>query len=490
MSSFIVRSIAWFLSPFLIIGLLLVLIFQGCLWMLWFLFCPRIFPIYYRLLSLSYVGILQSANRTLQAIEVFLPFLSLHFLKQLLSPIGYRVRRGHCHILGKTGAGKSVVLEQLIWNDIENGYGVAVFDPHGQLIEKILHFKLLGISHPRQHFKRVVLLDFESDPPSAFNFLKIPPSKNNEQKSQIISAITPFLIEAFQITLKPEMSDSMRHTLFKVLQAVLHLPKPCLMDVVQLLVRRDQLTTPYQQLLTALPNPMLRHYFQKHYFSNTTERSKEALYSRLSSLFAHQQLEESLRSTDSILDFSKVFSQSQIVLIKASQGRLGEELSRLIGTLVHQLLLGFCFRRHPQEALCHPFFIHMDECHNFMNLKIVKGIAEARKFGMFYTLVRQRLGQEMTKEEDKALRDCNLHIVGKTNYEDAKVMAKELGVKHLERRLLHLRTGQFFMRQGERRCQFIAFPKTFAMPVNQVGKKRHRKYMLNKECQKLQQRLK
>ncbi len=393
-------------------------------------------------------------------------------------------REMHTHVLGATKSGKSTYLLQMLYRDIKKGNGVAVIEPHGSLIYHLLHFDILQLNNPSKCYKKIVLADFEHHRPPALNLFSIALPQTPAAREMRIDSLVQNYLEAFDKGFNEPMTSGSREALQNILTVIFELPEPNGFDLLDILAPQDQLKARYQRLFARLKHPTLKRYFTDQFFHWNTEASKAALRWRLHGLFKIRQIRLSLTQPNNEIDIREIMKEGKILLLKANKSKVGSGTSRFLGTLFHQLILNEAYQRIFYTGK-KPFFLYIDECQNYISKDISEGLSEARKGGLHYMLAHQRLGQEMSEDQQKAMLSCNVKIYGRLEYEDAVKVSKQLRMKGKEDQFIDLRTGEFFVKVGRWWTRFIKFPTTFALKTEKMGKVRHSYFATSKQFKDL-----
>lgn len=401
-----------------------------------------------------------------------------------------KARARHTYILGMSGSGKSVTMEMFLYRDVCKGHGIALIEPHGELADRFLHFDLFRLDHRSRAHERLVLLDLENESPTPFNIFRVGLPTNPVARAIRIDELASSYLPAFAMAIRPEMTESMEAMLKSIITAIFHLPDPSFNDLIGILDDEEHLGTRYWRLFESLENPILRGYFEKDFFRTKVDVTKAPLKDRLRGLLRSRQIQHAFLAKENAVDFDAILREGKILVVRARKNVLGEEGSRMIGNLVHQMLYAAAFRRLSLGSGLIPFFCYMDECQNYINETVISGLSEARKFGFHYVLANQYLNQNMTLTQQKALLNCNVKICGNVNYEDAVKMAKEMGLKDGKGRFRWLKAGEFFVHIKGKLVRFVRWPGTFALPSAKVGRCRHAVYMLEKDFRALMASLK
>lgn len=341
-------------------------------------------------------------------------------------------RLRHCHVIGTTGTGKSTLLANLFLEDVRKGNGCALFDPHGDTIEDI-------IPHiPENRLADVILLD-PSDPEYAFGFNLL--SAKTEVEKIVLSSD---LVDAF-VRHSTSWGDQMTSVLSNAINAFLSSEKGgTLVDL-----RRFLLESLFRkEFLKTVKDPNILYYWNNEYVL-LKKASISPLLTRLDT-FLRPRIIRNILSQREGLDFGEVLNGRKILLIKLSQGLIGEENSYLLGTLILSKLYQVAQARQLKEKTDrHPAYIYLDEFHNFITPSIKAILSGARKYGVGLILAHQELGQIQTSELfTSVLSNTNIRICFRLGEADAKKL--ESGFAFFDSLdLQNLDTGQAVIRVGK-----------------------------------------
>lgn len=292
-----------------------------------------------------------------------------------LSP-DQRVR--HTHLIGTSGTGKSTLLFNLIRQDIENGEGVAVLDPHGDLIERIL-----GII-PQERIEDVVLLDPSDEEYSVgFNIL----SAHSDLEKNLLASD---LVAVFQ-RLSTSWGDQMGSVLQNAILAFLESSRGGTLAE----LRRFLLEPSFREaFLRTVRDPDVVYYWQKAFPQLSGNRSIGPVLTRLGTLLTPKTIRYMVSQTENRLDFAQIMDTGKILLAKLPEGLLGRENSSLLGALLvskfQQLIMG---RQAKQISARRDFWLYVDEFANFITPSMAEILSGARKYRIGLTLAHHELHQ-------------------------------------------------------------------------------------------------
>ncbi|MEO0898668.1 MAG: type IV secretion system DNA-binding domain-containing protein [Bacteroidota bacterium] len=290
-------------------------------------------------------------------------------------------RLRHTHIIGATGTGKSTLLVNMIRQDMKAGIGCAVFDPHGDLIEDVLGFV------PYDKMDKVVIID-PSDEQYAIG-VNILQAQGAREKIMLASD----LAEVFKRH-TTSWGDQMEVIMQNTIAAFLDSSKGgTLLDLRQFLLHKGF----REQFLHTVSDPMIREFFQ-YDFPQKRNSTLQSLLSRLQFFLRPKPIRYMLMQQQG-LNFSKLIEDGAIILIKLSQGLIGESNSYLLGTLLltklYQAALG---RQSQTKDTRKPFFIYLDEFQHFITPTLEGILSGARKYGLGLVLAHQSLDQLMKRD--------------------------------------------------------------------------------------------
>lgn len=295
-----------------------------------------------------------------------------------------RVR--HTYVIGASGTGKSTLLLNLIVQDIQNGEGFAVLDPHGDLIDQVFSYI------PEERFADVVLLDPSDEGyPVGFNIL----SAHSELERNLLASD---LVAVFR-RLSTSWGDQMTSVLGNAILAFLESGEGgTLADLRRFLVEADF----RQQFLQTVQDPEVVYYWQKE-FPLLTGKPQGPILTRLDTFLRPKLIRNMVSQKENRLDFGAIMNQRKIFLAKLAQGLIGEENSYLLGTLLvskfNQLAMS---RQETRESERRNFYLYVDEFHNFITPSMASIVSGARKYRLGLILAHQDLHQLWNRDSDVA----------------------------------------------------------------------------------------
>jgi len=285
-------------------------------------------------------------------------------------------RLRHTHLIGATGTGKSTLLHSMIVQDIARGNGIAVLDPHGDLIESILPYV------PARRHKDVIVIDpSDGEYPVGFNIL----SAHSEIEKDILSSD---LVAVFR-RLSTSWGDQMNSVFANAILAILESKQGgTLIDLRRFLVEKGF----RDAYLTTVSDPNIVYYWQKE-FPLLKSGSIGPILTRLDT-FLRPKLIRNMVAQKKGLDFENILDTQKILLIKLSQGLIGTENSYLLGTFfVTKIYQAAMARQIQAKTDRKDFFMYVDEFQNFITPSMSLILSGARKYHLGLVLAHQDMTQ-------------------------------------------------------------------------------------------------
>jgi hypothetical protein len=325
-----------------------------------------------------------------------------------LSP-DQRVR--HTHIIGASGTGKSTLLFNLIRQDIEQGDGVAVLDPHGDLVDKVL-----GII-PQNRIGDVVLVDpSDTEYPIGFNIL----SAHSELEKNLLASDLVSVFRRLSTSWGDQMDIVLRNAILAFLESS---TGGTLSDLRRFLIEPNF----HHQFLATVRDPEVVYYWQKVFPHLTGSKSIGPVLTRLQTLLSQKSIRLMVSQPENRLDFAEIMDSGKIFLAKLPQGLMGTEDSYLFGTLLVSKFQQLAMSRQAQAmSLRRDFWLYIDEFDNFITPSMAEILKGARKYRLGLTLAHHELHQ-LQRNADVAsavMSHPATRIVFRVGDEDAKKLAE------------------------------------------------------------------
>ncbi len=292
-------------------------------------------------------------------------------------------RMQHTHVIGASGTGKSTLLLNMIVQDLRQGAGLAVLDPHGDLIDHILGHV------PDERMEDVILLDpADEEYPVGFNML----SAHSALEKNLLSSD---LVAVFR-RLSTSWGDQMTSVLGNAVLAFLESEEGgTLADLRRFLIEPEY----RKPFLATVRDPEVVYYWQRE-FPLLAGKPQAPVLTRLDTFLRPKPIRYMVAQRQSRLDFGTIMNEGKILLAKLAQGLIGEENAYLLGSVLvskfHQLAMS---RQELAQAKRRPFYLYIDEFQNFVTPSMAAILAGARKYRLGLVLAHQDLRQ-VSKDQD------------------------------------------------------------------------------------------
>lgn len=308
--------------------------------------------------------------------------------------IGEDDRRRHTYIIGKTGTGKSQLLEEMIIQDIENGKGVGVVDPHGELIMAILK------RIPPERAEDVIYFDpADTERPMGLNMLE---ASTEEQKHFVVTSIVGLMYKLYDPMKTGIIGPRFEHAIRNAMLTVMSERGNTFIEVVRVLTDSSFV----QELLPKVQDPIIRRYWTDQIAQTSDFHKSEVLdyiVSKFGRFVTNKLMRNIIGQSESSFNFRKVMDEGKILLCNLSKGTLGEENSNFLGLiLVPRILLAALSRQDMPEEQRKDFYLYVDEFQNFATPDFAQILSEARKYRLSLTVANQFIGQ-MDEEVKNAI---------------------------------------------------------------------------------------
>jgi hypothetical protein len=322
-------------------------------------------------------------------------------------------RRAHLYAIGKTGTGKSTLLETMIRQDLERGEGLALFDPHGDLVEQILE------SFPERRRADLLYLNVP-DIAQLFRFNpleRIPPAKRSVAAANLVEVFRKIWADSWG----PRLEYLLRNALFVLLDQ----PEPTLGDVPRLLHEPEFRKT----AAFRTGNEEVRRFWLQEYESYPKTFKAEViapLENKVGAFLADPILNRILTSPKSSFDLRRVMDEGKVLLVNLAKGRIGEGPAALLGSLlVSSIGLTGLARAEVAEENRRDFYVYLDEFQTFTTLSLASMLSELRKYRVSMTLTNQYLGQVDEEVRDAVLGNVGTLVAFRVGGEDARILERE-----------------------------------------------------------------
>lgn len=323
-------------------------------------------------------------------------------------------RRRHIYIIGKTGVGKTKLMELLIRQDIAYGHGICVIDPHGDLTNTLLD------AIPENRIDDVVVVDpSDTDHPVSFNPLqKVPP----DLKHQMAQGLIEVMEKQFGANWTPRLEHVFRFTVL----ALLDYPEATMRGMISMLTDR-----PYRQkVIEYIEDDMVKRFFAIEFADWSEKFDTDAiipLVNKLGQFLSNPLLRNIFAQKENKIDFTDIMNNQKILFINIAKGKLGEENSSFFGSMfvtkIHQTGMARAgIPEHQRKDFC----LYADEFQNVVTDSFDNLFSESRKYGICLTVAHQYLGQLSARIQATTQGNSGTIIVFRVSGEDAARLEAEM----------------------------------------------------------------
>jgi len=327
-------------------------------------------------------------------------------------------RRRHMYVIGKTGMGKSNMLENMAIQDIRAGKGLCVVDPHGEFAEKMMR------AIPSERINDVVYFNpADSEFPVSFNILE---SVDEDKKNLVASG----MMGVFKKIWPDVWSARMEYILNNTILALLDYPGSTMLGVNRMMSDKDY----RKRIYTKIKDPVVKSFWINEFDQWDDKFRKEAvaaIQNKVGQFLSYTLIRHIIGQPKSTIDMRDIMDNQKILIINLSKGRIGEDAMRLLGgMIITKIQLAAMSRVDMPEEERKDFYLYVDEFQNFATDSFANILSEARKYRLCLVLAHQYIRQLVTSDGNTTVRDAVFGNVGtivsfRVGAEDAEALEKE-----------------------------------------------------------------
>jgi len=339
-------------------------------------------------------------------------------------------RRRHMYLIGKTGTGKSTALENMIYQDIQMGHGVAIVDPHGDLAERALDFV------PANRINDVVYFNpADTENPFAFNVLE---RVESDQRHLVASGLVGVFKKIWADSWGPRLEYVLRNTIL----ALLEYPGSTLLGIMRILVNKEF----RKKVVDRLTDPVVKSFWIDEYPKYPDRLRAEAIapiQNKVGQFLSTSLIRDIVGQVKSKINLREIMDNKKILIMNLSKGRIGEDASALLGAMmITKIQMAAMSRINIPEEERQDFYLYVDEFQNFATESFADILSEARKYHLNLILAHQYIDQ-LTVKDTSQVRDAIFGNVGtmvvfRVGAKDADFLAKEFVPRFEEQDLVDL----------------------------------------------------
>ncbi len=331
-------------------------------------------------------------------------------------------RRRHLYTIGKSGSGKSVFIQTLAVQDIINGEGVCVIDPHGDFAEYVLQHV------PKERAEDVIYFNpADTDRPVGMNILE---ARTEEQKDFVAQEMISIF---YKLVSDPSMIGPMfEHQMRNVMLTLMaDMENPGTMAEIPRMFTDDEFVGEWKK---KLKDPVVLAFWDKEMAKTSDFHKSEMLgylISKVGRFVENSLVRNIIGQSRSGFDFRDVMNKKKILIVNLSKGLIGEANANLLGMIiVSKLQMAAMERAAIPEEERHDFYLYIDEFQNFITDSIATILSEARKYRLELIIAHQYMKQLEDNKGKTTVRDAVLGNAGtlvsfRIGVEDADILAKE-----------------------------------------------------------------
>ena len=347
-------------------------------------------------------------------------------------------RSKHVYVIGKTGMGKSTLLENMAIQDIQNGNGVCFIDPHGGTAEKLLEYV------PEERIKDVLYLaPFDIDFPVAFNVME---DVGAEKRHLVVSGLMSAFMKLFG---EESFSDRMQYILQNTILALLEYPGSTMLGINKMLADKVY----RNKVIANITDPSVKTYWTQEYAGYTERFAAEAIpaiQNKIGQFTSNPLIRNIIGQPKSSFNFRKIMDEKKIVIVNLSKGRVGEGNARLLGSmLITKIYLAAMSRADESAqslAKLPQFYLFVDEFQSFADKSFADILSEARKYKLNLTMAHQYIEQMEEEVRDAVFGNVGSMIAFRVGAYDADVLEKEFAPTFIAEDLVNLGLRQIYLK--------------------------------------------
>lgn len=347
-----------------------------------------------------------------------------------------RDRTRHMYVVGKSGVGKSTLLENMAIQDIQNGQGVAVLDPHGSFAEKMLDYI------PEDRIKDVIYFaPFDLDNPISFNMLEdVGPGKRHFVASGLMSTFKKIWVDAW--------SARMEYILNNILLALLEYPDATLLGVNRMLA--DKVFR--AKVVENISDPSVKAFWTDEFAKYSEQYMREAgaaIQNKIGQFTANPLVRNIIGQPKSSFDIREVMDNQKILIVNLSKGRIGEQNTSLLGSMIiTKIYLAAMSRAEVSSARMSElpnFYFYVDEFQSFANETFADILSEARKYKLALIIAHQYIAQMEEPVRDAVFGNVGTSVSFRVGPLDAELLEKVYAPQFTANDLINLGMAQIYL---------------------------------------------
>lgn len=343
-------------------------------------------------------------------------------------------RRRHMYLIGKTGMGKSTVLENMVIDDIRAGRGVAVVDPHGDLAEKVIKYI------PNDRINDVVYFNpADQDYPFAFNVLE---QVEASQRHLVASGLIGVFKKLWADSWGPRLEYILRNTIL----AILDYPGSTLLGVTRMLSDKKF----RKKVIETIEDPVVRAFWVNEFAGYNDKFASEAvspIQNKVGQFLSTSLIRNIVGQVKSTIDMREIMDDGKILILNLSKGRIGEDSSALLGAMIiTKIQLAAMSRVDISENERRDFYLYIDEFQNFTTDSFANILSEARKYKLNLIMAHQYIEQLGEIVRYAVFGNVGTLVVFRVGASDAEALEPEFTPTFTEEDILNIPKYEFYLK--------------------------------------------
>jgi len=343
-------------------------------------------------------------------------------------------RRRHMYLIGKTGMGKSTVLENMIVEDIRAGRGVAVVDPHGDLAEKV-------IEHiPTDRINDVIYFNpADMEYPIAFNVVE-------QVDPHLRHLVASGLVGVFQKLWADSWGPRLEYILRNAILAILDYPGSTLLAVTRML--SDKVFR--KKVIAKIQDPVVKAFWVNEFAGYADKFAAEAvspIQNKVGQFLSSSLIRNIVGQVKSSIDLRQVMDEGKVLIMNLSKGRIGEDNSALLGAMmITKIQLAVMSRVDVSESERKDFYLYIDEFQNFTTESFANILSEARKYRLNLVMAHQYIEQLGDTVKAAVFGNVGTLVVFRIGAADAEELVKEFSPTFIEEDIVNLPKYEMYLK--------------------------------------------
>lgn len=357
--------------------------------------------------------------------------------KRVAFGIKAKDRTRHVYVIGKTGMGKSTLLENMAVQDIQSGEGMAFIDPHGKTADLLLEYV------PQDRIKDIVYFaPFDTEHPISFNVMEdVGADKRHLVANGLMSAFKKIWVDAW--------SARMEYILNNTILALLEYPDSTLVGINRMLSDKAY----RKKVVSNITDPSVKSFwvdeFEK-YGERYMQEAGAAIQNKVGQFVANPLVRNIIGQSKSSFDLRKMMDDQKIIIINLSKGRVGEQNANLLGSmLITKIYLSAMSRADVSESNLKNlpnFYLYVDEFQSFANESFADILSEARKYKLNLTIAHQYIEQMSEEVRAAVFGNVGTMVTFRVGAYDAEVLEKEFAPVFTAEDLVNLGAYQIYLK--------------------------------------------